>query len=764
MAEKTCQFLVGALTAEDVRVGDQNEASGGREWEVIVRKQGYQIIYEAACWHPGSLARDIQRVNLLLDIGLLGEQSPYDPQTKLLIMKAIRGINVLNIAWMRRDEEAADRNAEVLRECVFEEFRSYTVVQGPGLEAYQGKTDFLSLIAKVTKGVLAERERYNENRDKILKGVGLWFGHRSPYFSMLRMLADGAEDADLYKFLQTVYTPTVDQITRLGRRPIRDTIRAKVYDEETGRGVEVDVIRGVEAYRREGPFGNCAAVLSSHSRPLGHGESLVLAHPELQGVVMQVAEESGPISSWVEFEAAMSAKMDQQGIPMPKEPHIVPAAEGIMGGKGLLYALYGGVDASYFDMSLFAHEAPHEPKTWIKVLKTMFGKIAFFLNIEDTRFPAVLDIERAVKAEFAELPTLLDDRGGTVDITSSGVEAAAVKTGRRTREDIERGGRTLEGMVFVVAGSGTAGGELIEKLAERGATVICTDSKGGLNKERLLKEAASSDALRAAKAEEKLALLKIEGVEESEEGEDLRDIVLRLWQERRSVDGIIDLSGDANLGAVRPKTGKSYETSTARFLAEHMSRNPIAFALTNPVPGIDVVEFLKHVKELDKADLVDPTDVSKGVRVAVATGKGGTISDEKLAEWYGQVLLDMVNNNFIFPIEARICLDACSALTDEIRAAVVRSYALSAIDRGRVTPDMWNPEHFAEAVKAGILAARNSGAARMIMDHTGKVRWLRTIEQSMQIVKDSMNFFIQMSANPDIRKRIEEVVGCQLFV
>jgi malic enzyme len=583
---------------------------------------------------------------------------------------------------------------------------------------------------------------------------------------MLTMIADGHSREALQKFLNTVYTPIVALITSLGRISLKveSPVRARVHDEESGEEIEVDVETGMRAFRRQGPPGNQIAICSAHSRPLGDGEGLILANEELANVRDQVIKEHGPFTSWKEMRRAILDEMEERGIAMPDEPDILQGAEGIMFGKAFLYAVFGGVRAIYYDMSLYSHDKPHNPKTWVTFLKNIFGKIVFFLNIEDTRFPYVLQIYRAVKKHFPELPTLLDDMGGTVDITLAGLEAAAVKSGRRSRKDIEEGGETFQGMTFVVAGSGTAGGETIEKLAKRGASVICTDSKGGLNKARLEQEAESGDELRAAKAREKLKLLDIEGVEEARENESFRDIILRLEAEGRAVDGVIDLSGDSKLGQIDPRTMQSYDTSTGQFLAEHMARNPIVFALTNPTPGIDVEEFLRHVRELDKADSIDPTDPLKGVKVVVATGRGGKIDDSQLAEWYGQVLLDMVNNNFIFPIEARICLDACCQLTDVIRAAVVRSYALSAIDIGRVTPDMWNPEHFAQATRAGIIAARESGVAKMILKYTNKVEWLRTIEESMKIVRDSMNYFIKMAENPQIRKQIEELVGCDLFV
>lgn len=757
---------VSMLVRHDADLRTRDEESGGRIWEVLGRFRGDQINYLAATWLPGGVARDIQKANLLLGNGLLGDGSPLDPQAKLLIMSTVRRINHFIVAWMRGEDERADELAQRLKERVYEGFMLLNQ-QGEGLATYLNDGDhILGILAGITRDTLKQREVYNENKAQYIRAERLWFGHRDPQFGNLRMLADRGGNFALQWILNTLYTPIVAAITRWGRvsRLIETPVRATVYDDESGREVEVEVYTGIKAFRRLGPIGNQVIIATAGSRPLGDGEGLVLANAELAGIRAAVTEERGAIVSWGEYEAVIRLKMEEDGVDMPEEPDIVQAAEGIMFGKRLLYAIFGGVYAFYLDMSRFAHEKPHDPKTWIKVLKTMLGEIALGLNMEDTRFPAVLNIERAVKAEFPELPILLDDSTGTVVITRVGVEAAMVRTGRRTREEIETGRRTLEGMAFVVAGAGTAGGELVKELAEKGASVYCVDSKGGLNRARLEIEAKSSDSLRAAKAKEKLALLDKEGVEEAQEGETFRDIIERLERERTLVDGVIDLSGDPKLGQIDPATGRRYDTPIEEFLATHLARNPIVFSLTNPTPPIDVVEFLREVKKQDKADLIDESDPSKGVRVAVATGRGGTISDDALAQWFGQKLIDMVNNNFVFPVLMRICLDACSPLTYEIRDAVVRSYALSAIDIGRVTPDMWNPEHFAQAVKAGILAARNSGTARMIMDHTGKVRWLRTVEQSMQIVRDSMNFFIKMSAHPEIRRQIEDVVGCQLFV
>jgi hypothetical protein len=87
---------------QDSLTRQKNEVSGARIWEKVGRVLGGHIIYEAACWHSGKTARNIQSINMLLKAGLLGEKSPYDEGTQLLIIETIRGINELNIAWMQR--------------------------------------------------------------------------------------------------------------------------------------------------------------------------------------------------------------------------------------------------------------------------------------------------------------------------------------------------------------------------------------------------------------------------------------------------------------------------------------------------------------------------------------------------------------------------------------------------------------------------------------------------------------------------------------
>lgn len=265
------------------------------------------------------------------------------------------------------------------------------------------------------------------------------------------------------------------------------------------------------------------------------------------------------------------------------------AAMPVMEGKALLFKHFADVDA--VPIVLDVHE-PEEIIATIKAIASSFGAI----NLEDIAAPKCFEIEERLKAEL-DIPVFHDDQHGTAVVVLAGLINAAKLTGRN-----------LADCKFVVVGAGAAGTAIIKLLNLYGAkNIVAVDSRGIVGKSRTDLNA------------EKTALL--EYVDASQFGS-IEDAIT-------DADVFIGVS---RAGLLTPE------------LVQKMAKDPIVFALANPVPEI-------------------MPDVAKQAGVAIiGTGR----SD----------FPNQVNNSLAFPGIFRGALDhGVKKITDQHKLAAAEALA-----------------------------------------------------------------------------------------
>jgi len=265
------------------------------------------------------------------------------------------------------------------------------------------------------------------------------------------------------------------------------------------------------------------------------------------------------------------------------------AAMPVMEGKALLFKHFADVDA--VPIVLDVHK-PEEIIATVKAIAPSFGAI----NLEDIAAPKCFEIEERLKAEL-DIPVFHDDQHGTAVVVLAGLINAAKLTGRN-----------LADCKFVVIGAGAAGTAIIKLLNLYGAkNIVAVDSRGIVGKSRTDLNA------------EKTALL--EYVDASQSGS-IEDAIT-------DADVFIGVS---RAGLLTPE------------LVQKMAKDPIVFALANPVPEI-------------------MPDVAKEAGVAIiGTGR----SD----------FPNQVNNSLAFPGIFRGALDhGVKKITDQHKLAAAEALA-----------------------------------------------------------------------------------------
>ncbi|PWG05759.1 NADP-dependent malic enzyme [Polaribacter aquimarinus] len=277
------------------------------------------------------------------------------------------------------------------------------------------------------------------------------------------------------------------------------------------------------------------------------------------------------------------------------------ASKPVMEGKGLLFKIFADIDV--FDIEVDATDVDKFIET-VKAIAPTFGGI----NLEDIKAPEAFEIERRLKEEL-NIPVMHDDQHGTAIIS-----AAALKNAIEiTEKDISK-------VKIVVNGAGAAAISCTRLYLELGVereNVIMCDSKGVIRKDR--------DNLTSQKAEF------------------ATDIDLNSLEEAMiNADVFIGLSlGDV----VTPEMLLS------------MAKDPIVFAMANPVPEINYDLAIATRKD-----------------IIMATGR----SDHP----------NQVNNVLGFPFIFRGALDVrATKINEEMKMAAV--YALADLAK-KTVPEQVN--------------------------------------------------------------------------
>ena len=308
------------------------------------------------------------------------------------------------------------------------------------------------------------------------------------------------------------------------------------------------------------------------------------------------------------------------------------AAMPVMEGKCVLFKTFADVDA--FPLCIKSKDVDEIVNT-IRLLQGSFGGI----NIEDISAPRCFEIERKLK-EQCEIPVFHDDQHGTAVVTL----AALINALKIVKKDIKD-------ISVVINGSGAAGIAVAKLLMSTGLRkVILCDRKGAIYKGR--------DNLNKEK-EEIAAISNVEmkkGI--------LEEVI-------KGADVFIGVSAPGVLTKEMIKT---------------MAKDPIIFAMANPVPEITP----KEAKEA-------------GAKV-IGTGR----SD----------FPNQINNVLAFPGIFRGALDVrASDINDQMKIAAAEAIASlvsdTELNENYIIPEPFNPKVSQKVAKEVAKAAIQSGVARI---------------------------------------------------
>ncbi len=204
----------------------------------------------------------------------------------------------------------------------------------------------------------------------------------------------------------------------------------------------------------------------------------------------------------------------------------------VMEGKAVLFKKFANVDAVPIVLDT---QTTEEIITTVKHIAPTFGGI----NLEDISAPRCFEIEERLKKELS-IPVFHDDQHGTAIVTLAGMFNACKLTGRE-----------LKDLKVVINGAGAAGVAIVKLLFEAGVKeVIMCDSRGIIHKDRTdLNDTKQKMAKLTNKSQ-------VEG--------SLEDAV-------KNSDVFIGVSAPGVLTKDMVKT---------------MTKDPIIFAMANPIPEI----------------------------------------------------------------------------------------------------------------------------------------------------------------------------------
>ncbi|MBQ7878318.1 MAG: NADP-dependent malic enzyme [Bacteroidaceae bacterium] len=262
----------------------------------------------------------------------------------------------------------------------------------------------------------------------------------------------------------------------------------------------------------------------------------------------------------------------------------------VMEGKGLLFKIYAGIDV--FDIEVNESD-PDKFVEAVKAISPTFGGI----NLEDIKAPECFEIERRLKEEL-DIPVMHDDQHGTAIISAAGLLNA-----------LDVNGKNISEVKVVVNGAGAAAiscARLYIALGVSKNNLVMLDSKGVIRSDR--------DRLTPEKKE--------------------------FATDRRDISTLSEAVANADVFL-----GLSKGNVLTKDMVRSMAKDPIVFALANPVPEISYEDAMDSRPD-----------------VLMSTGR---------TDYPNQI-----NNVIGFPYIFRGALDtAATAINEEMKLAAVRAIA-----------------------------------------------------------------------------------------
>ena len=262
----------------------------------------------------------------------------------------------------------------------------------------------------------------------------------------------------------------------------------------------------------------------------------------------------------------------------------------VMEGKGLLFKIYGGIDV--FDIEV-AEKDPEKFCEAVERIAPTFGGI----NLEDIKAPECFYIEDRLKKTL-DIPVMHDDQHGTAIISAAGLKNA-----------MEVIGKDITKVKIVVNGAGAAAiscTKLYMAIGAKKENIVMLDSKGVISKERT----------------------------------DLNEQKKFFATDRTDIHTLAEAVKDADVFV-----GLSKGNVLSKDMVKSMAKDPVIFALANPVPEISYEDAMEARPD-----------------VLMSTGR---------TDYPNQI-----NNVIGFPYIFRGALDVhAKAINEEMKLAAVRAIA-----------------------------------------------------------------------------------------
>ena len=322
----------------------------------------------------------------------------------------------------------------------------------------------------------------------------------------------------------------------------------------------------------------------------------------------------------------------------------------VMEGKGLLFKIYGGIDV--FDIEV-AEKDPEKFCEAVERIAPTFGGI----NLEDIKAPECFYIEDRLKKTL-DIPVMHDDQHGTAIISAAGLKNAMEVIGKDIRK-----------VKIVVNGAGAAAiscTKLYMAIGAQKENIVMLDSKGVISTER----------------------------------QDLNEQKKFFATARTDIHTLAEAVKDADVFV-----GLSKGNVLSQDMVKSMAKDPVIFALANPVPEISYEEAMEARPD-----------------VLMSTGR---------TDYPNQI-----NNVIGFPYIFRGALDVhATAINEEMKLAAVHAiadlakkpvpdvvndvYKVNNLTFGRnyFIPKPVDPRLITEVSSAVAKAAIESGVARKKIDN-----------------------------------------------
>ena len=324
----------------------------------------------------------------------------------------------------------------------------------------------------------------------------------------------------------------------------------------------------------------------------------------------------------------------------------------VMEGKGLLFKIYGGIDV--FDIEV-AEKDPEKFCEAVEKIAPTFGGI----NLEDIKAPECFYIENRLK-QTLDIPVMHDDQHGTAIISAAGLKNA-----------LEVNGKDIAKVKIVVNGAGAAAiscTKLYIAIGAKRENILMLDSKGVITSDR----------------------------------EDLTEQKKFFATDRRDVHTLEEAVNGADVFV-----GLSKGNVLSQDMIRSMAKDPIVFALANPVPEISYEDAMASRPDVlmstGRSDY--PNQINNVIgfpyifRGALDVHATAINEEMKLAAVYAiadlakQPVPDVVNdvykvNNLTFGRDYFIPKPVDPRLITEVSAAVAKAAIESGVARKPITD--WN--------------------------------------------------------------------------